>query len=157
MTLMTARKFFEKSLENPRDVLHFFVTLQKQRRCFCECGLRLSKARASSALRSPCTTLVSNEDAQATTLLLPKWPVRMPNPPAPRSELQSKEAASPDPSEGEGSHEPLENHNLPIHLLRSPDKGAKVRTSHLTYVSTTYYLFSVHSVYSVASVPEGDY
>ena len=49
------------------------------------------------------------------------------------------------------------NHIQPIHLLISPDIGAKVRTSHLTYVSTTYYLFSVHSVYSVASVPEGDY
>jgi len=42
----------------------FFVTLQKQWRCFCECGLRLSKARASSALRSPCTTLAHVKEIQ---------------------------------------------------------------------------------------------
>ena len=34
------------------------VPLQSIREMLCECGLRLSIARASSALRSPCTTLV---------------------------------------------------------------------------------------------------
>ena len=33
------------------------VHLQSIREMLCECGLRLSIARASSALRSPCTTL----------------------------------------------------------------------------------------------------
>ena len=35
------------------------VTLRLQESCNRECGLRLSKARAGSALRSPCTTLVN--------------------------------------------------------------------------------------------------
>ena len=40
-----------------------FVPLPLHLRCNGECGLRLSIARASSALRSPCTTLANeNED-----------------------------------------------------------------------------------------------
>ncbi len=43
------------------------VTLPSHLRCNGECGLRLSIARASSALRSPCTSLALGSGMALTT------------------------------------------------------------------------------------------
>ena len=52
-----------------------FVPLQSIREMLCECGLRLSIARASSALHSPCTTLaLSGQKRESATRC--SWPSR---------------------------------------------------------------------------------
>jgi hypothetical protein len=49
--------FFVILLPENLVVSDLFCTFAMHLKMHCECGLRLSKTRASSALRSPCTTL----------------------------------------------------------------------------------------------------
>ena len=57
MTLVTLSKIFEKSYPKIRRPQWECCTFALDNEVKCDCGLRLSIARASSALHSPCTVI----------------------------------------------------------------------------------------------------